>query len=619
MPKRHVLHRTKHIKNLLNRLPIRRQLLLVYFVAGILPILLVGGYLLLNTRQLVMKQHADQAAADNTRVRSILLDTTIALSNISDDFFNDRDLNELLSQTYNSDEEAYAAMRGYTRSVQYSVSHTEIESLTLYFENDSMRDYGHFKRLGEAERKTEWFQVASRSAGYHWMTVTRKHKSGNDLQELTLLRRIPVLKRGEFAILAIAVNRNYLKSRIETGLLKTEVAVNDDPVFYSNLGKETGQAFGLPVPEEDKFFRQSGILPYGGRTDTWVQVSTVLPIKSQDRLLIATLDPEAVPGTLRILLTSGAILLFALLVPLIMVAVFSGTMSLRIGTLRKEMHKVAAGDLAIIEEFNGTDELADLYRDLQTMIEGIKARDQAIFEEKMARQKLLTYQREMQFEMLSSQINPHFLYNTLETIRMKASASGNREVATAIRLLGKSMRHLLETNGRPASLQAEFEHAKAFLEIQKIRFRERVDYAFDIADDVDVDNWYILPLLLQPLVENAVLHGIEECETGGIVQVAAFREGGTLEVRVTDNGAGLSEAELLSLRNRLDREAPDPEVRSIGLYNVSRRIRLHYGEAGLLAVDSRPGGPTTVRVSLPLAVVMANGASLTHSTAQSAP
>ncbi len=603
MAKHRVRRRTLHLKHLLQRLPIRRQLLLVYFIAGILPVLLVGGYLLLSTRQLVMKQHLDQAAADNTRVRSILLDTTISLSNIADDFFNDRDLTNLLSKSYATDEDAYAAMRDYTKAVTYSVSYTEIESLTLYFQNATMRDYGHFRRLGEAERGTAWFQNVSGSAGYHWMTVSHRDKWGNELHELTLLRRIPVLKRGEFAILAIAVNRNYLKSRIETSQLKTEVAVNNDPLFYSSLRKEAGQAFGITVPQGDKFFRQTGILPYAGQTDALVQVSTVLPIKSQDRLLIATIDPEAVPGTLRILLTSGSILLFALLVPLIMVAVFSGTMSLRIGTLRKEMHKVAAGDLAIIGEFNGNDELADLYRDLQIMIGGIKARDEAIFEEKMARQKLLTYQREMQFEMLSSQINPHFLYNTLETIRMKAIASGNREVATAIRLLGKSMRHLLETNGRPASLQAELDHAKAFLEIQKIRFQERVDYAFDIADQVDVDNWFILPLLLQPLVENAVLHGIEEREAGGLVQVAVFRDGETLEVRVTDNGAGLSDQELVLLRARLEREEPDPEVRSIGLYNVCRRIRLHYGEAGLLAVDSRPGGPTTVRVSLPMDAV----------------
>ena len=317
MSKQRLVNRTLHLRSLLHRLPIRRQLLLVYFVAGILPILLVGGYLLLNTRQLVMTQHQDQAAADKTRVRSVLLDTTISLSNIADDFFNDRDLTELLSQTYATDEDAYTAMRDYTKAVNYSVNYTEIESLTLYFQNATMRDYGHFKRLGEAESQTAWFQAASGSAGYHWMTVSRKDKWGNELHEMTLLRRIPVLKRGEIAILAIAVNRNYLKSRIETSQLKTEVAVNNDPLFYSNLRKEAGQAFGIAVPQGDKFYRMSGILPYAGQDEALVQVSTVLPIKSQDRLLIATIDPEAVPGTLRILLTSGAILLFALGLPVL--------------------------------------------------------------------------------------------------------------------------------------------------------------------------------------------------------------------------------------------------------------------------------------------------------------
>ena len=119
------------------------------------------------------------------------------------------------------------------------------------------------------------------------------------------------------------------------------------------------------------------------------------------------------------------------------------------------MHRVTDGDYNIIDTFKGNDELADLFYDLKVMIHAIKSRDQKIYEISLEEQRLLTHQGAMEFQLLSSKINPHFLYNTLETIRMKAFNSGNREVSNAVYLLGKYMRYNLESSSETKSLAEE--------------------------------------------------------------------------------------------------------------------------------------------------------------------
>ena len=141
--------------------------------------------------------------------------------------------------------------------------------------------------------------------------------------------------------------------------------------------------------------------------------------------------------------------------------------------------------------------------------------------------------------MLSSQINPHFLYNTLETIRMKAFKAGDREVATAIKLLGKSMRYVLENTGTTVTtLNREIEHVETYLAIQELRFGNKFKSYFVIGEGIDVENIFVLPLMLQPIVENAILHGFENMGETSRLLILVRKDGEWLNIRIEDNGKG---------------------------------------------------------------------------------
>lgn len=142
------------------------------------------------------------------------------------------------------------------------------------------------------------------------------------------------------------------------------------------------------------------------------------------------------------------------------------------------MHKASTEDYDIIPTFRGQDELSEAFADLQTMVQMIKEKDAKMYEAKINEKELLNEQQVMEFKMLANQINPHFLYNTLESIRMKAFTAGDREVATAIKLLGKSMRYVLENTGTVfTTLDKELNYIETYIMIQRLRFGERVNYS----------------------------------------------------------------------------------------------------------------------------------------------
>lgn len=307
----------------------------------------------------------------------------------------------------------------------------------------------------------------------------------------------------------------------------------------------------------------------------------------------------------------GAFFLPALMIPAVMIHVFTSYFVERVGVLRKEMHKASNQDYELIPEFQGNDELSEAFADLQVMVKNIKEQEARVYEAQIRAKELLIEQQEMEYKMLASQINPHFLYNTLETIRMKALAVGDREVAEAVKLLGKSMRYVLENmETSVTSLEKEIEHVDAYMMIQRLRFGDRILYEKEVEEGLELSEYQFLPMLLQPIVENAILHGMEETDEGGVIRLSVYSKTSSgsqrsgdgqpklLYIDVEDNGCGMSEEVLEKLRK--DIEVRDmSRNKSIGLYNINQRIRQHYGNEYRVHIYSKPKEGTLIRLIIP--------------------
>ncbi|MFK7696153.1 sensor histidine kinase [Paenibacillus sp. HJGM_3] len=220
--------------------------------------------------------------------------------------------------------------------------------------------------------------------------------------------------------------------------------------------------------------------------------------------------------------------------------------------------------------------------------------------------KAQVLEREAQLRALQAQINPHFLYNTLDTINWLAIGHGMQDISQMIDSLAKYFRLSLNKGRDMMSVADELNLAQVYLDLQKSRFLHTFDYV--IEPDPEVLNYIVPKLTLQPIVENALLHGIRKMKHKlGLIRVTARREGDELLLIVSDDGIGM-EAEraqrLLIEPPPVDRK--DGVGSSYGLYNVNERIKLFAGEASGLSIESRPGEGTTVTVRIRLKAHMEN-------------
>ena len=335
-------------------------------------------------------------------------------------------------------------------------------------------------------------------------------------------------------------------------------------------------------------------------TDTMAAVSTLVPINSDDTIYLLSYNPDALTSVKEVLRNYILFTVAVILLPCLLFFIYSKYFSGRVLLLRQAMHQASQGNYDIIDSFAGSDELTDTFTDLKSMIGTIREKEAQIYQSRIREQEIVNRQQQMEFKMLASQINPHFLYNTLETIRMKAFTAGDREVATAIKLLGKSMRYVLENTGTVSiTLEKELNYIHTYVSIQKLRFGDRVNFDEEIDLPLPLSEYKILPLMLQPIIENSISHGLEGMESGGHILLEIREDYGFLLIRISDNGKGMTPEELEALLVRIATR-DETRTRSIGLYNINQRLQLFYGPNCKLQIESTAGVKTTFALRLPL-------------------
>jgi two-component system sensor histidine kinase YesM len=270
----------------------------------------------------------------------------------------------------------------------------------------------------------------------------------------------------------------------------------------------------------------------------------------------------------------------------------SGWLAKRVGNLIKAMRKIENGELGtqLKNRRRSADEITQLYSHFNRMSSELKQHVETI---ELTNAKI----RKAELKALQQQINPHFLYNTLDSINwMAATRYRATDISIMVTSLANLFRLSLNMSNEMTSVQREIEHVRCYVTIQKVRFDNEFDLQVDIEEGLE--NTGVIKLILQPLVENAIIHGFEGIDYPGLIHIKVRRQGYILIIDVRDNGIGCDTEYLNRL---LEEEDPaSPERTGYGLYNVNERIRLYYGPPYGLhykRIDSGESG-THVQVSL---------------------
>jgi two-component system sensor histidine kinase YesM len=288
------------------------------------------------------------------------------------------------------------------------------------------------------------------------------------------------------------------------------------------------------------------------------------------------------------LIIAGVTVLVALVVSLF----FTGSIARPVIELRSLMKEAEEGNLAVRFEGSKEDEIGYLGKSFNTMLEEIQKLIDMVYKEQQSK-------REAELRTLHEQIKPHFLYNTLDTIQWMAQEHHAEDIVQVVSALTTLFRIGISRGREMIPVRDELEHVRSYLVIQKARYEDKFDYS--LCAEEALLPFMVVKLTLQPLVENAIYHGIKERRGPGAISIEVVKRDGMLVFRVADNGVGMSAEKLADLRAQLQKARGESSQRGgYGVSNVNERIQLSFGTRYGLRFESAPGRGTTVEILHPL-------------------
>lgn len=260
--------------------------------------------------------------------------------------------------------------------------------------------------------------------------------------------------------------------------------------------------------------------------------------------------------------------------------------------LSDAMRQVETGDLDVSVEPSSDDETGQMTENFNHMVSRLRGliRDNYLIRIK---------EKDAQIESLQLQINPHFLYNTLESVNCIAMVNEVEEISVISKALARMFRYSIRSAGTLALVREELEHVQNYMEIQRVRFGKKIRMSCEVEEATK--KLRIIPFVLQPLIENAIRYNVEEAGRAVGIRIAITQQGDRLKISVQDDGIGIEEEQLARLLETMNRPQQLWEKgKHIGLRNVNDRLKLHYGPDAGLKMDSRAGSYTCVTFELPV-------------------
>jgi len=297
------------------------------------------------------------------------------------------------------------------------------------------------------------------------------------------------------------------------------------------------------------------------------------------------LFPEA--GSLR--QYTVALVSISISVAALCLLIFSIAITKPLERLKNAMKTVQDEHFELQLENDRRDEIGELTESFNFMVNRINILIRQVYQEKIA-------QKVAEMEALQAQINPHFLYNTLDSINWMLIDKGEMEVSTIVVALGKLMKYSMDVHTSTVTLLEECRYVKDYLLIQKYRLEDKLEFTLEL--EPSLENFLVPKLILQPLIENAIDHGVAGHESGGRVTVRAVRSGKYVCIEVGDNGKGMTPDELYQYKRLLRNDPSNYE--NIGVRNVARRLQLHFNDTCEFFVNNRLGAGVTITIAIPV-------------------
>lgn len=471
--------------------------------------------------------------------------------------------------------------------------YSQINEIKLYFMDPSFDLFGKYAESMENAQRSDWYKKFD----------TKKRKlqiisSPDDKGVLSLVKIISSLQQNNrmdvIGLIKIDLNKQNLFKLSDERIDKIQnlkIFVIDDAgkVIYQNC-RESYNQLGLSDKDVQ---RQALDITLNREGTSSLAVIRSMEVRNYKCIILFPTDSVNVKIRNAIALILISIISIGVL-SIIIILLFSTSFAKRLRLLLGHMEKVKKGDFKISSPIAYNDEIGIIHNNFNEMVEKLNRSINENYVQKLKK-------REAELKALQFQINPHFLYNTLECINSIAILNNCTEISKIVLKLGEMLRYNLNnTVSEYVELREEMNQIHNYVDIQKIRFGDKFSVIFDIPEEYE--NLKILRFILQPVIENFIVHGFTDKKEKGCAEISVHEIDGIMEIDIRDDGKGIPEHRLAMINNRLkinDEWQVDGKKKSIGLQNVNFRIKLAYGEEFGLYITSVESIGTIVKIRIP--------------------
>lgn len=579
----------KRLREFLSFRHIRTKLLVSYVLILILPFTFLSVCFIRALGEMYVEQKESDTLATMQVLSENLRYTLGGVSDVLSDFCSNIEVWNYLCHDYRYPD---SSIEGYYNVIRpkidnYKALHPEILEATVYTRNETIitnTSDMQFLVPGSWEEQLMARMDANLTL---WTLETRPERKGQALYAVRIMR--PYGKT--VGLFSLKLNTKSLMRLLGEGDNSGSLSIvrEDGCIVLSTSDQLMGHLLQDTALAQGRSLVLDGILQQAVSTNFLVRHS------ASPWQLIQTSSVEDVHLVARTNMTLLTVMGISMLTLMCILAVFfSHGLTTRLSTIRKGIAKVEEGDFSVSIAIKGKDEIAALGGMLNHMVARLDALVTENARIRMQQRELELAQREAQLNALQSQINPHFLFNSLEAILYGIRTKSN-ETEHVVQMLARNLRRLASWEHETTCLQDELLYIDEYLQIQKFRYGDLLRYVVNV--EPELMNLHIPNLLLQPLVENAVTHGIAMKSGGGTVTICGRRDMGKIILSVEDDGAGMNEVSQEELRQSLSRPVGQAGP-CIGLKNVYDRIRLYYAEKARFIWESKEGEYTRMTLIL---------------------
>jgi len=580
--------------DILNNYSIRSKLLIMYLFCVLVPMIITNSifYITIKNSEEKEQRISMEHAIDRVKYNLDAVFDDCVL--VSDHLYKDMTLNDFITKRYDNLLAYYDRYIFLLQNnvIKYYYGPQHVYQVTIFTDNNTISDSDNFVKLTPKIRDSEWYKQFRNNKEAMTLSVfydkDKKSSINNMARTISIIRKLDNFDRTHENILRIDVDYNVILNSILNEKMEENLYIgNKDFVLFSNQKSGVGadEFDSIDSIKEEKV-KLNDFYKFKMSKEKWNIIITEKEVNTFSRIIE---KKDVFIG----------LVILNLLLPTIIIALISHSIGNRTTLLNIYLRKVENEEFSTIEEYEyGKDEIGKLIRSYNMMVLRIKELIEVVFKRDVEKQRLELAKKQAELKALQSQVNPHFMFNTLESIRMRSLIKGEVETAEIIENLSALLRKTINWGEDNITIEDEMRFVENYLQIQKYRFGDKLSYSFYVMEKCK--NIRIPKLSILSFVENACVHGIEEVSHNASINVAIFKYDSNLIIEISDTGIGMDEEKLSSIREKLNNAEIDTlnNSKSTGVLNTYMRLQMYCNNNMKFEIESKLGEGTEVTIQI---------------------